>query len=110
MQYPFDQIFLMGEGLYASGTATLTSAGPDYPGEFYVSKIAFDKGPTLERGKMLRNSFNEMLFNRIATEIENSDDAEKAFGEDEQRSDFEDYGYVPSQNPISGEIVRGANV
>src|SRR6188474_1703722 len=93
MEYPFDQIHLMGEGLYASGTATIESAGKEYPGEFYVTAITFDKGPTLSRANMLKGTFNRMLFERIASEIEASDDASRAFAEEERgmregRADF----------------------
>ncbi len=84
MQYPFEEIYLMGEGLYASGTATLESAGDGYDGEFYVTSITFDKGPTLSRANMLKGTFNRMLFERIASEIEASDAAAEAFAEEEQ--------------------------
>lgn len=101
MEYEFDQIHLMGEGLYASGTATLESAGDGYPGEFYVTSITFDKGPTLTRENMLKGTFNRMLFERIASEIEASDDASRAFAEEEQgmregRADFRKPRYMRS--------------
>lgn len=101
MEYEFDQIHLMGEGLYASGTATLESAGDGYEGEFYVTSITFDKGPTLTRENMLKGTFNRMLFERIATEIEASDDASRAFAEEEQgiregRADFRKPAFMRS--------------
>lgn len=114
MEYPFEEIYLMGEGLHASGIAELESAGDGYEGEFYVTAITFDKGPTLSRSNMLKGTFNRMLFERIASEIEASDGAAKAFAE-EQQGMRENRGYLNHKRRLvayldAGRMVKGASI
>lgn len=84
IEYDFDEIHVMGEGLMADGVATLESAGDGYEGEFFVSRIKFTKGPTLSFRHILKHSHHAWLFNVIATEIEASSHAQAAWDEFEQ--------------------------
>ena len=81
IDYDFEEIPLVGDGLMAWGTATLVHDGE---GEFYVSEIEIN-GKTLDRsgtGYMgFPSAFNKALFSAIASQIENSADAQYEFSE-----------------------------
>lgn len=90
LTYTFEEIHLAGEGLLANGTAVLASNGPEYPGEFFVKSITFHKGPTLNPQNYLKNSHMAWLFNAIASEIENSADAQEEWAKFEAGATQED--------------------
>jgi hypothetical protein len=83
LEYDFEQIHVMGEGLMADGIATLESAGEGYEGEFFVSQIKFTKGPTLAVRHLLKHSHHAWLFNVIATEIEASSHVQELWADHE---------------------------
>lgn len=72
VDYDFEEIPVMGAGLMAWGTATLTH---DEDGVFYVTDITLTDGTYLNRGggNGLGTDFNRRIFARISIEIE--DDA-----------------------------------
>lgn len=78
VQYEFQDLRLAGEGILGNGTAILVDAGPEYEGEWYVSEVRLDKGPTLRRHHTC-NTFHAMLFEHIAGIIEADRDADTAF-------------------------------
>lgn len=75
-EYAFDELQISlcdrwEAGLLLYGHAELTSAGPDYEDEFYVSAIRLDGGARLARPKTQNiPSFESELFRRIAAVIE----------------------------------------
>lgn len=80
IDYHFEEIPLVGDGLMAWGKATLVHDGE---GEFYVSQIEIN-GKLIDRsgsGAMgFPSAFNKALFQAIASQIENSADAQDEFG------------------------------
>lgn len=86
MQYEFEEIRLLGEGVMASGVATLESAGEDYRGEFYVSEITFEGGLNVKRASLPQyyDTLAKLAFQVCAHHIENSRDAQMEWGEYEQ--------------------------
>ena len=81
IEYTFEEIELIGEGLMAWGVATLVEDGDD---EFYVECIEIG-GKTLDRAGTGARGFpsavNKALFEAIARQIENSKHAQATFGE-----------------------------
>lgn len=106
MEFPFEEVKLAGEGVMAFGTAILESAGEGYPGEFFVSEIRLDKGPTIRRHHSV-NTFHAMLFEHIAAIIEADEDAAKAFGEEEQEAAYEARTYNSLRNRTVAYLDAG---
>lgn len=81
IEYEFEEIQLVGDGLMAWGTATLVEDGD---GEFYVSSIVI-AGKTFTRHGYGSDQFfsatNKDIFLTIAKQIENSKHAQETFGE-----------------------------
>lgn len=81
IEYTFEEVELIGDGLMAWGVATLVEDGDD---EFYVERIEIG-GKVLDRfgtGAMgFPSAVNKALFEAISKQVENSKDAQKAFGE-----------------------------
>lgn len=75
LEFHFDEMKILGEGLLAYGTATLVDAGEDYEGEWYVERIVLVDGTVLkERGNGylgLGDKFLDVLFASIASQIQN---------------------------------------
>ncbi|MFB9952080.1 hypothetical protein ACFFP0_24795 [Rhizobium puerariae] len=84
-EYLFDEIHVLGEGLLASGKAILTSAGAGYEGEFYVSSITLDRGPTIRRDILkMPPSLEQFVFQNVARQIEDSRDAQSEWDDFEE--------------------------
>lgn len=84
-EYLFDEIHVLGEGLLASGKATLESAGREYPGEFFVSEIHLDGGCVIHRDILkLAPSIEQFTFQIVARQIENSREASLDWSDFEQ--------------------------
>ena len=81
IEYTFEEVELIGEGLMAWGVATLVEDGDD---EFYVERIEIG-GKTLDRfgtGAMgFPSAVNKALFEAIARQIESSKHAQATFGD-----------------------------
>ncbi|SOC45727.1 hypothetical protein SAMN05892877_117116 [Rhizobium subbaraonis] len=81
IEYEFEEIQLVGDGLMAWGTATLVEDGD---GEFYVSEIQIC-GKTFNRhgygSDQFFSSTNKDIFLTIAKQIETSQHAQETFGE-----------------------------
>lgn len=81
IEYTFEEVELIGEGLMAWGVATLVEDGDD---DFYVERIVIG-GKVLDRfgtGAMgFPSAVNKALFDAIAKQIESSKDAQVTFGE-----------------------------
>jgi hypothetical protein len=74
-EFAFDELPLLKDGLLAYGTALLVDAGDGYEGEWLVESIVLDGGQLLKRhgnGTLgSEDKFLDMLFERIAGQIEN---------------------------------------
>lgn len=81
IQYTFEEVELIGDGLMAWGVATLVEDGDD---EFYVERVEIG-GKTLDRagsGAMgFPSAVNKALFEAIAKQIEDSGHAQQTFVE-----------------------------
>lgn len=92
IEYEFEQIRVIGDGMMADGTAVLVHDGD---GEFYVDRIVIS-GKVIDRagsGFMgFPSAFNKVLFEVIASQIEKSNDAQETFAEKlgHFRADFAD--------------------
>ena len=79
IEYDFEEIRIIGDGMMADGTAVLVHDGD---GEFYVDRIVIS-GKLIDRagsGFMgFPSTFNKVLFEVIAIQIEKSDDAQRTF-------------------------------
>lgn len=85
LEYEFEEIPVMGEGVMAWGTAILMSVGEGYSGEFYVNEIRFKGGRTIFRKEAYaKEGMANHVFRVVARNIENSRDAEMAWIEYEQ--------------------------
>jgi hypothetical protein len=105
--YLFDEIRVLGEGLIASGKATL-EGDEDYPGEFFVSEIELDHGPTIRRGILkMPPSLERFIFQAIAREIECSKGAQSDWDDFEQGLREPD---PDMSNVYSSFRVRGASL
>ncbi|MGD9476986.1 hypothetical protein [Shinella sp. G-2] len=81
IDYTFEEVRLIGDGLMAWGTAVLIEDNDD---DFYVDRILID-GKRLDRagtGAMgFPSTVNKALFEAIARQIETSRDAQETFAE-----------------------------
>jgi hypothetical protein len=75
LEFVFDEMKILGEGLLAYGTATLVDAGEGYEGEFFVSEIVLVDGQVLKKsgnGTLgTSDPFLDKMFERIASQIQN---------------------------------------
>jgi hypothetical protein len=79
IEYEFEELRIFGEGVMAWGTATLTH---DMDGEFYVSEIVLKDGTRFTRRHgtgALGSEFSRRLFDLMAIDIENDEDAKDFF-------------------------------
>lgn len=85
IEYDFEKVCIVGLGVEASGTATLTDNGDD---DFYVSKIEFpsDFGepPVILRRPAPHRAldFHGQVFTLVASQIEDSEHAQQAFADE----------------------------
>jgi len=81
IEYTFEEVELIGDGLMAWGVATLVE---DCDDDFYVERILIG-GKVLDRfgtGAMgFPSAVNKALFEAISKQIENSKHAQETFGE-----------------------------
>lgn len=75
LEFHFDEMKILGEGLLAYGTATIIDAGEDYPGEWTVDSIVLVDGQTLKSSGNGRlgtpDPFLDYLFKAISSQIQN---------------------------------------
>jgi hypothetical protein len=104
IEYIFEQIRVLGEGLLASGKATL-EGDEDYPGEFFVSEIELEHGPTIRRGILkMPPSLERFIFQAIAREIECSKGAQSDWDDFERGLREPDYDHVRAENRVYSSL------
>lgn len=104
IEYIFEEIRVLGEGLLASGKAIL-EGDDDYQGEFFVSEIHLDHGPVIRRGILkMPPSLERYLFQYLAREIECRSDAQMDWRDHEEGLSEPDYDHVRAENRIYSSL------